>query len=146
MVTRYLLFCALCFFNPSSVSGTSTGLVLPGQECGESRRGTGSVLVLPKLCLVFLPYCLPESLWSGVWKPSSLVLVGTLWQHHSLAPFCRGLDFHVKGWGSVPFTDGSLSWGKSGCCGPSTSSLQMVTDSHTVFTLSTRVSVWDGAL
>lgn len=59
----------LCFINPGSVSGTSTVLMVPEQEHGESRRGVGSALILPELCLVTF----------------SLVLVGPH-GHTTLAP------------------------------------------------------------
>lgn len=71
------------------------------------------------------------------WDPVATPLSGSLLQRSWL--LCEGA-------GSVLFTDGSLSWGKSGCCGSSTSPLQMVTNSHTVLALSTSVSVRDGAL
>lgn len=39
---------SLCFINPGSVSGTSTVLVVPEQERGES-KSAGSALFLPEL-------------------------------------------------------------------------------------------------
>lgn len=47
----------LCFINPGSVSGTSTVLIVPEQEHGESRRGVGSALILLELCLVTILPC-----------------------------------------------------------------------------------------
>ena len=104
---RLLLFYSLCVINPSSVSGTPTGLVMPQQECGESRRGAGSAAIPPELCLVPLPCCQPGSLWLEVWWSFSLVLVGTFWPYMGFLPvrswpLCEGVE-------SVTCIDGSLT-------------------------------------
>lgn len=103
------LFYSWCVINPALCWAHPQASRCQGRR--EQQRHGGPT----RLGLIFLSCCQLGSLWLGIWQPSSLVLVGTPWLPLQRPwPLCEGAE-------SVPFTDGSLTWGEPGCCGPSTS-------------------------
>lgn len=114
----------------------------------EGARGASSTLSAPGLWQVSSSRAPSASLADRLGKLYAIVRLDSFGPGGprgciTLAVLCRGLG-PCEGLWAVPCTDRYLVWGESGCCGPSASPLQMVTDS----TLSpsprtASFSIWD---